>query len=274
MGIKNYLKRNLSKKFVLYVFIVFVMVFLWGPLILMSVFGFGKNAWATLPLKGWTLKWTKMALSDEKGAILLGPVSHSIFVSGTAAFVSTVLGVLASLGIVKSDWTFKEEFRLQTIIPMMIPGVVFGFVFLTVFRLLQFPLSLWSVILTHALYGIPFVVLVVTPRLYTFNWNLEQAAQDLGASKFTAFRTITLPILFPAFFAGYIFAFMRSWGDFIRAYFVIGTKDIFTTQLWSMLKFGITPEINAISFLILLVTAIFFALLWKFFPPVREALVE
>ena len=112
-----------------------------------------------------------------------------------------------------------------------------------------------TVVLTHSVYGFPFVMLPVTARLYSFEESLEESARDLGADTVDAFVDVTLPIIAPAIGAGFLFAWIRSFEDFIRAFFVRGTADVLTTSMFSMIKYGTAPKMNAISSFIVFVIA-------------------
>lgn len=114
-----------------------------------------------------------------------------------------------------------------------------------------------TVVLTHSVYGFPFVLLVVTARLYTFDRSLEEAARDLGADPITTFRDVTLPIIAPAVGAGFLFAWIRSFEDYIRALFLTGpTTDVLTIWMFSRIKQLDAPELNAVSSLIVFFVAI------------------
>jgi ABC-type spermidine/putrescine transport system permease subunit II len=113
-----------------------------------------------------------------------------------------------------------------------------------------------TILLTHGVYGFPFVLLVVTARLYSFDTALEEAARDLGAGPITTFRDITLPIIAPAVTAGFVFAWLRSFEDFIRVFFVRGTIDVLTTTMYSMIQYGASTKMNAISSIIVIAIAI------------------
>jgi ABC-type spermidine/putrescine transport system permease subunit II len=185
---------------------------------------------------------------------------NSVQVATYSATIATILGVLASFALARYDFPYKEAYRTFGILPMVIPGVVLGIALIIYFQIIvgisTEPLTL---ILTHSVYGFPFVVLMVTVRLYTFDRSLEEAARDLGADPLTTFRDITFPIVAPAIGAGFLFAWIRSFEDFIRAHFVQGTMDVLTTAMYSMIKYGTAPKMNAISSFIVFLIAVILA---------------
>ncbi|UPW01711.1 ABC transporter permease [Halorussus gelatinilyticus] len=230
-----------------------LLVFLWIPLLVMMFLSFAVNASTFFPFRGFTLAHYAATFAD--GALMTS-LFHSVQIATLSASIATVLGVLASFALARYDFPFKEFYRTFGILPMVIPGVVLGIALLIYFRaLLGITPGFLTVVLTHSVYGFPFVLLMVTARLYTFDESLEEAARDLGADPLTTFWDITLPIVAPAIGAGFLFAWIRSFEDFIRAYFVKGTMDVLTTSMYSMIKYGTAPKMNAISSLIVFVIA-------------------
>ncbi|MFC4450615.1 ABC transporter permease [Halorussus aquaticus] len=243
----------------LYVVAGALLVFLWIPLAVMIVLSFTVNASTFFPFRGVTLSHYAATFAD--GALMTS-LWHSVQVATLAASIATVLGVLASFALARYAFPLKETYRTFGILPMVIPGVVLGIALLIYFRTLlpqlfgiEITPGFWTVVLTHSVYGLPFVLLIVTSRLYTFDESLEEAARDLGADPLTVFRDVTLPIVAPAIGAGFLFAWIRSFEDFIRAFFVRGTMDVLTTSMFSMIKYGTAPKMNAISSFIVFVIA-------------------
>ncbi|WP_458185612.1 ABC transporter permease [Haladaptatus sp. NG-WS-4] len=235
-----------------------LLVFLWIPLLVMVVLSFGVNSSTIFPFKGFTLAHYSATFADLK---LLLSMQNSVVVATLSAIIATVLGVLASFALARHDFPYKEVYRTFGILPMIIPGVVFGMALLIYFQtLLGFRTGFLTLVLTHSMYGFPFVLLIVTSRLYTFDTSLEEAARDLGADPLTTFRDITLPIIAPAVGAGFLFAWIRSFEDFIRAHFVSGVKPVLTTYMYGMIKYGAAPKMNAISTFIVVVIAILLAI--------------
>ncbi|WP_227355210.1 ABC transporter permease [Haladaptatus salinisoli] len=241
----------------LYAVVVLLLVFLWIPLFAMMFLSFAVNASTFFPFRGFTLAHYSATFAD---AGLMMSLFNSIQVATFSATIATVLGVLASFALVRYDFPLKEAYRTFGILPMVIPGVVLGIALLIYFQtILGITTGPLTLILTHSIYGFPFVVLMVTARLYTFDRSLEEAARDLGADPLTTFRDVTLPIVAPAIGAGFLFAWIRSFEDFIRAHFVSGTLDVLTVSMYSMIKYGTAPKMNAISSFIVFLIAVVLA---------------
>lgn len=222
-----------------------VLVFLWFPLLVMVLLSFGSNAYATFPMGDLTFKWYVAAFEDTD---LLRSIVFTLFVATISAVLATGLGLLGAFALVRREFPFKGVFRVVTIIPMIIPGVVLGIALLSMFQTISGSiLSLGTVIIAHSLYTMPFALLTISSRLYSLDETMEEAGRDLGADRITVLRTVTLPQLATAIVAGGLLAFVRSFSEFIRAYFVSGSRTIFTIRIWQMLNHELTPKINAIS---------------------------
>jgi ABC-type spermidine/putrescine transport system permease subunit II len=244
---KDWLRKGL------YGFSVLLLVFLWVPLAVMIFLSFAVNTSTVFPFEGFTLANYAATFADSG---LIEATITSVQIATLAALIATITGVLASFALARYDFPYKELYRTFGILPMLVPGVVFGIALLIYFTAIgQISLGFWTVVLTHSVYGFPFVLLIVTARMYTFDTSLEEAARDLGADPVTTFRDVTLPIVAPAIGAGFLFAWIRSFEDFIRAFFVRGNLDVLTTTMFGMIKYGAAPKLNAISSVIVFVVA-------------------
>ncbi|MFB6195031.1 MAG: ABC transporter permease [Haloplanus sp.] len=222
-----------------------VLCFLWFPLLVMVLLSFGSNAYATFPMGDLTLQWYEAAFADTE---LLRSILNTLIVASISAVLATGLGLLGALALVRREFPFKPGFRVLTIVPMIIPGVVLGIALLVLFQTVASSLlSLVTIIIAHALYVMPFALLTISSQLYGFDEEMEEAGRDLGASRFEVLKTVTFPQLAPSIAAGGLLAFIRSFSEFIRAYFVSGGQTVFTIKVWAMLNHELTPKINAIS---------------------------
>lgn len=233
------------------------LAFLWLPLVFIVALSFAQNASTLFPFRGLTLAHYAETLTNES---LLQSVANSFAVATGAAGIATAFGVLASFALVRYDFRLAGVFRVGVVLPMVVPGVILGIGLLVYLRtVLGVSPGFLPTVLTHAVYGLPFVVLLVSARLATFDETLEEAARDLGADPVEAFRDVTLPAVAPAVAAGFLFAWVRSFEEFIRAYFVSGTMDVLTTSMYAMLAYGTAPQLNVIATLVLLVLAVLLA---------------
>ena len=227
--------------------------FLYLPLSVMVVFSV-NDAHRNVIWKGFTLKWYFALIHNEE--ILLA-LFNSLKLALVSSVLATGFGVLASYVLVchpkvKGQAVYDTGFS----IPLMIPEVVFGVGILTFFSSIHFPLSFFSLVCAHVVFCLPYVVSSVKARLKSLrSASLEEAAMDLGASEWQAFLKVTLPIARPAILAGALLAFTISFEDFVTSFFVAGLGNTtLPIKIYAMMKFGVTPEINALSTVLLLLT--------------------
>jgi len=253
----NHHRRELLVSHLFSVATVAILLFLWLPLVIVIFLSFAENSATLLPFEGFTLDHYQKTFANDS---LFQSFWVSIQVATASATIATILGVLASFGLVRKSFRYKEVFRAFTIMPLVIPGVIFGIALLIFFKsVLRANTGFLTLVLTHSVYGLPFVVLPVSARLYSFDRSVEEAARDLGADTFDTFVDITFPIISPAIGAGFLFAWIRSFEDFIRAFFVSGALNVLTINLYSTVVSGFIVEMNAMSTFILLLIGILLA---------------
>ncbi|WP_327051248.1 ABC transporter permease [Halomicrococcus gelatinilyticus] len=250
--------RRRTISYLLYGITAVTLVFLWLPLSVMIFLSVAENASTVFPFRGFTVEHIVAALSDRT---IVQSVLNSLVVATAASAIATVIGVLASFALARYEFPWKDAYRTALVTPMIVPGIVLGLGLLVFFNtILGVQLSLFTIILTHSLYGLPFVVLLVSSRLYAFDTSVEEAARDLGADRWEVFWEITFPIVRPAIMAGAVFAFIRSFEDFIRAFMVQGTGNVLTVTMFSLIKYNSTAKMNAISTVIIFVIAVLLAI--------------
>ena len=250
----DYQRREQAVRYGLYAFTGFMILFLWLPLFFVVFLSFGENPSTVVPFEGFTLDHYVETFNDDG---LWLSFFTSLQVATVASSIATVLGVLAAFGIVRHDFRFKETFRSFAIMPIIIPGVILGVALLIFFKsVLNIRTGLPTLVVTHSVYGFPFVFLAVTARLYSFDESIEESARDLGADPIEAFRDVTLPVIAPAIGAGFLFAWIRSFEDFIRAFFVSGTTDVLTTEMYGMITYGFANKLNTTSTILIVLIAI------------------
>ena len=184
--------------------------------------------------KGFTLKWYAALLDAQE---LLKAVRNSIFLGLASSLVSTALGTMAALGIMRFRFRGRGLFLAVASMPMVIPYVVLGVALLILFGSLGIELSLWTVGVGHVVISIPYVVLIVAARLAGFPASLEEAAMDLGATYWMTLARVTLPISAPAIAAAFLTSFTTSFDEFAVSFFLIGRQATLPIYLYSQLRF-------------------------------------
>jgi ABC-type spermidine/putrescine transport system permease subunit II len=226
-----------------------IYVFLFFPIVLLVLFSFNANRYGTFPITGWTLTWYRQAFSDYQ---VHDAVSTTLKVALQVTLISTVVGTCAAFPLVRSRLPFREGIRIIFILPIMIPGLLIGVSLLVLFTgTFHWQLSPETAVIGQSVYTTPFVILLVAARLQGFDTALERAAADLGANAFQRLRRVVLPLILPAIFAGALFAFTLSLDEFIITYFLIGGHNTLPIFIYTQVKFGITPEVNAVASMLL-----------------------
>lgn len=228
-----------------------VYAFLYAPIAVLVIFSFNAER-QTAAWRGFTLDWYRVLFRDE---LIARSVGNSLAVAIAATLVATVIGTMAGLALDRYAFRGKRASQTLLYLPVIVPEIVVGAALVSMFGLLAMRLSLTTVILAHIAFSISYVALVVRARLAGFDRSLEEAAMDLGANRWQTFWRVTLPLIAPGVIAGALLVFTLSIDDYIITSFVAGPgATTLPLQIYSMVKTGVTPEINAVSTLLLLVT--------------------
>ena len=222
--------------------------FLYLPIAFLVLFSFNDYIIPSLPFRGFTLKWYQELAYDF---VLHEALKNSLFIASVTTIVSTVLGTMAAFPLVRCVFRFKQGARLLVLLPMVIPHFLMGVALLLLFTYLELPLSRFTIILGHVVFTLPFAVLIVSTRLYGFDRTLELAASDLGANPLRTFWHVTLPLIMPGVIGAALLVFTLSMDEFMITYFVSGQKGTLTMYIWSLLKDGIAPRVNALATVLL-----------------------
>jgi spermidine/putrescine transport system permease protein len=232
-----------------------VYLFLYGPIAVLAVFSFNAGR-QTAIWEGATLDWYRRLLSDDR---LLAAAGNSLLVAAAATLAATVLGTAAALALAKQDSRFRGRRATQALLylPVILPEVVLGAALLTFFGIARLRLSLGTVIIAHVVFSLSYVAIVVRARLAGLDPSLAEAARDLGAGPWETFRRVTLPLALPGIAAAALLVFTLSIDDYVITSFVAGVgATTLPLHIYSMLKVGVTPEVNAVSTLLLVVTGV------------------
>jgi spermidine/putrescine transport system permease protein len=228
---------------------VFGYVFLYVPIIILIVFSFNASRFVTT-WDGFSFRWY-LELFDD--AAMAAALRNSMIVAVVSTLVSTVFGTMAALVMERRSFPGKLGFDALLYLPVIIPDIAMAVMLLLFFVMSRITLSLGTIIIAHIAFNISFVAIVVRARLVGFDRSLEEAAQDLGANELQTFWHITLPLLMPAILAGALLAFTLSLDDFVITFFTAGVgATTLPLRIYSMVKLGITPQINAVSTLLFL----------------------
>jgi ABC-type spermidine/putrescine transport system permease subunit II len=252
-----------------------LLVFLYVPIVFMIAFSFDESATPGLPIQGPTLHWYDVMLHNRQ---LLRAVGNTVTVAAIVAILATIIGTMAAFVLVRGGLRRPNATRIAFTLPIMIPGVLIGVSLLIYFaRAADLPLSLGTVIAGQLVVTVPFVVLIVASRLQGFDRSLEWAAADLGASPRQAIRHIILPLIAPAILAGALISVTLSIDEFVITWFTVGSQPTLPTYIYTKVKFGVTPEVNAVATVMLVATLLIFGVAsfvlgrWRRLPGRRRA---
>ncbi len=219
-------------------------VFLHVPLLILAIFSFNSSKFTVW--QGFSLQWYRAAFADRE---LVESAVNSLIIAGVATVLATVIGTLAAYGLWKrsSRWLAGSMY-LSLVTPEIVTGVSLLALFQWVFRFLNLRLGMHTVILAHVAFSVAYVVVVVMARLRTFDPVLEEAALDLGANEFGAFRRVTLPYLGPAIAAAAMLAFTVSIDDYVITSLVAGVdSQTLPMTIYALARRGVNPMLNAVS---------------------------
>jgi len=222
--------------------------FLYAPLVIVVAYSFNDSR-LNAEWVGFTLSWYEKLFGNEK---MLKAAWNSLLIGLTASAVSTVLGTMAGYAM------YRYRTRLLPVLvlaPIAIPEILMGVSLLIFFVMLNITLGMMSIILSHIAFCVGFVAIVVRARLAGMDESLTEAARDLGATPWQAFRLVTLPLIMPGVVAGALMAFTLSIDDFVITFFTAGVgSSTLPLQIYTMVKIAVTPEVNAVSTLLMLLT--------------------
>jgi spermidine/putrescine transport system permease protein len=231
------------------------LVFLYGPVLLLPLFSFNDNLFATFPLKSLTFEhYVSLAATPA----MIHALENSLAVGLGVSVLSTILGLLAAIAFTRYRLPFKAPLSGMILLPLVVPSVVLGVGLLVILRqMLDFDLSLWTVGAGHLLLCVPFSMLVLISRLEGFDRSLEEASADLGETAWRTFWRVTFPLALPGVIASLIMSFTISFDEFVLAFFLSGTRATLPVYLFSQLRFPqYLPRMLALGSSILLLSAI------------------
>lgn len=229
----------------------FIYILLYLPITVLIVYSFNNSKYS-IEWKGFTTIWYENLISFDS---LLEAAWHSVSVAFVSASIATVLGTLGALALFRYDFSGKKLMQSLVYVLIMSPEIVMGISFLMLFVFISLPLGFTTLLIAHVTFCLPFVIVTVMARLNGFDKNIIEAAKDLGASEFVTFINIILPNIIPAIVAGFLLSLTLSFDDVIITFFVTGPDyEILPLKIYSMVKLGVKPEINALCTIMFIFT--------------------
>jgi spermidine/putrescine transport system permease protein len=228
-----------------------IYLFLYVPIAVLMLYSFNKSKLNAV-WTGFTVAWYGKLFHNSA---ILEAMQTSVMLALVTTIAATMIGTLAAVGMYRYHFRGKTALEGIIFLPIVIPEIVMGISMLALFSQMKVPLGFWTLAAAHITFSIPFVIVVVRARLAGFDKSIEEAAMDLGATPWQTFLKVTLPVIAPGVMAGALLTFTLSIDDVVISFFVAGPgSTTLPLKIFSMVKFGVTPEINALSTLMLIVT--------------------
>lgn len=245
----NTLTRMLNALGKLYVGLL--LLFLYLPIIIMALMSFNASPFYMLPIE-WSTVWYETFFSNSQ---LIAATWNSVFIALVTTVISAILGTSASLALYRYDFPGKPILQAALLPPIAIPWLITGTAMLIFFFGVGIGRGLHAIILGHVALALPYVIIVVNARLKTLAPELEEAARSLGASQWQVTRRVTLPWIAPGIIAGSLFAFAVSFDQFVVSYFLATPgQSTLPVEIYAAIRKGFTPEINAVSTIIIVLS--------------------
>lgn len=233
------------------VFTGLVYLYLFIPIVIVIVFSFNSEK-SLQVMQGFSFRWYSDFFNDPT---LMDSLLTSVQIAVLTMIISTIVGTALAIGLVRAHSGTARGFNILMLVPLITPEIVAGISALLIFSQLGITLSIWTIVLAHITFSISYVTIVVRGRLATIGTEVEDAAQDLGASKWESVRLVLVPSLWPAIVAAGLLVFALSFDDFVLSFFTTGEDaQPLPVRIWSMIRFGVSPTINAVGTLMMVVS--------------------
>jgi spermidine/putrescine transport system permease protein len=235
--------------------VIFGFFFLYFPIVALMATSFNEDK-RNITWKGFTTDWYVKAYND---ASLFNALMNSLTVAIISTIVSTLIGTMLGLALYRYRFPIKASFESVVFLPIVIPEISMAVAMLAYFaNLLEVPLGLFTITVSHIAFSFPFVAVVIVTRMAGFDESLEEASRDLGASAWQTFWNVTVPYMVPGIIAGALLAFTLSLDDFVITQFTSGPgSTTLPIKIYSMVRFSVTPTVNAASTVLIVITLTF-----------------
>jgi spermidine/putrescine transport system permease protein len=239
-----------------YLYVAIILALTYVPIIVMAVYSFNASKISSV-WGGWSFKWYDTLFGDDD---IWEALRNSLVLAVLSCLCAVIIGTMGALGVHRKKTRVGGTIVYLSMLPIMLPEIILGMVFLSTFGLMGLPFGMTTLVIAHTTFCIPYIYAMVNTRLAGMDKALEEAALDLGASPIQVFFDVTLPMILPAIFSGVILAFAMSFDDVVISIFVTGpTVNTLPIKIYTKIKTGVTPEINALSVILLLAVAMVFS---------------
>ena len=233
-----------NKRRISFAVFLITMMFFYLPLMVLIVYSF--NDGKSMKWAGFSLRWYQQLFFNSDD--LWKAFENSIIIALGSSALATIIGTLGAIGLTWYNFVHKRYLKVVSYLPIIVPEIVIGISLLIFFSGIKFQLSLWTIFIAHTTFNIPFVLFIIMSRLDEFDYSIIEAAYDLGATEWHALTKVILPVSIPGIVSGFLMAMTLSMDDFVITFFVAGPgSSTLPLHIYSMIRFGVSPVINAIS---------------------------
>lgn len=233
------------------IYLAVIVVITYIPIILTVIYSFNESK-LTSVWEGFSLKWYEQLLHDRN---LMEGLRNSIVLAALSCMLAIFIGTTGAIGMQKWKNKVNDSMANLSLLPLMIPEIILGMVFLATFSVMNLPFGMLTLVIAHTTFCVPYIFMTVRARLAGIDPSIEEAARDLGANSIQIFKDITLPAILPAILSGALLSFAASFDDVVISIFVTGAKvNTLAIMIYTRMKTGVTPEINALATVILVIT--------------------
>jgi len=234
-----------------HIYLALLIIFMYIPIVVTVFYSFNESKISSI-WGGFSLKWYRQLFADRD---LLQALFNSVLLAAISCVLAIIIGTFGAYGMYKTTSRWNDIISNLSTLPIMIPEIILGMVFLALFSFMGIPFGMITLVIAHTSFCIPYIFIMVSARLIGMEKSFEEAARDLGASQARAFFDIILPLIVPAILSGTVLAFAMSFDDVVISIFTTGPKvSLLPVKIYTKLKTGVTPEINALATVILIVT--------------------
>ncbi len=238
-----------------------VMFFIYFPMLIVIIYSFNADTVNSFPIRAYSFKWYGVMLQNQS---LLSSLKVSVLIGMSGTFIALIIGTMGALAMNKNNFKLKRIFERIVLLPITLPGILTGVAMLSFFPLIGIPISLTAVVIGHTTFLICMVLTQVYARLKRLDPSLEEAAADLGSTPWQTFWQVILPNIKTAIIGSSLLAFTLSLDEIPVTFFLIARDNTLPIEIYTMLRRGITPEVNAISTIIFIISLITLILSVKF----------
>lgn len=230
------------------IYLGIILLFIYLPIFFVVLYSFNESK-STAVWGGFSLKWYESLFHNNS---IMEALGNSLILGVLSCLTAAVIGTIGAVGMARAHYRTTGVMEYLSNLPIMIPEIILGMVFMAFFSLLSLPFGMVTLVIAHTAFCIPYIFMMVKARLVGMDKSLEEAAMDLGASPVRTFFDVTLPLLMPAVLSGSLLAFAMSLDDVVISIFVNGPRlNTLPVKVYTQMKFGVTPEINALCTIML-----------------------